>query len=40
MSVKDVRRILEQVNEPNEFQMEEVNLTDQTILFTKFPIVK
>ena len=30
MSVKDVRRILEQVNEPNEFQMEEVNLTDQT----------
>ena len=30
MSVKDVRRILQQVNEPNEFQMEEVDLTDQT----------
>lgn len=35
MSVKDVRRILQQVNEPNEFQMEEVDLTDKTFFIYK-----
>ena len=35
MSVKDVRRILEQLNEPNEFQMEEVDLTDNTFFTYK-----
>ena len=41
MSVKDIRRVLQQLNEPNEFQMEEVNLTDQIhFLFTKYLIVK
>ena len=35
MSVKDIRRVLQQLNEPNEFQMEEVNLTDNTFFIYK-----
>lgn len=35
MSVKDIRRVLEQLNEPNEFQMEEVDLTDNTFFTYK-----
>ena len=35
MSVKDIRRVLQQLNEPNEFQMEEVDLTDNTFFTYK-----
>ena len=35
MSVKDIRRVLQQLNEPNEFQMEEVDLTGKTFFIYK-----
>ena len=35
MSVKEIRDVLQQLNEPNEFQMEEVNLTDNTFFIYK-----
>ena len=35
MSVKDIKKILQQVNEPNEFRMEAVDLSDQTFFIYK-----